>query len=189
MMSFRWEYRKGREASSLKHGMRMVIFFIFIKCEQSLSKVIENGEQDGPEYHGHIFLDRHAKTRQEIPHDRLGNAIGKQVTDQDVHREAEDGFEVGFPVFEREGLVQEVAQDAAEKIIRGRRNPVAQVEHVVKNEHNRRAKQGVDDADDNEADDGSVQLEFHKVQCRLRNNRFHQGLFFFRACLYPVTIS
>ena len=56
-----------------------------------------------------------------------------------------------------------VAQDTPEEVVGSGRNPVTQVEHIVEYEHDGRTEQRVDDSDDDEPDDRTVQLEFHGI--------------------------
>ena len=99
-----------------------------------------------------------------MPHHGLGDAVSQQVADEDVDGEPEDGPEVSLPVAERETLVEEVTQDAPEEIVRGRREPVTQMEHIVEHEHDGRAEQRVHDSDKDKTIDSWVAGKSHDRQ-------------------------
>ena len=88
-----------------------------------MSQIVQAYKYDHTHEHGDVLLDGDALAGKQITRRRLGNAVGYQVTDEDVDGEADKGLEVKLSVFERKILVQEIAEDAAEEIIRCRGYP------------------------------------------------------------------
>ena len=48
-------------------------------------------------------------------------------------------------ILKRKVFVQNIAADAAKEVVRGRRNPIAQMEYVVEYEHNSSTYNGIND--------------------------------------------
>ena len=70
-----------------------------------------------------------------MPDHRLGHAVGDEITERDMQDETRQGLGGAVFVLERKGSVEQVAEDAPEDIIGRRRNPITEMEHVVKHEH------------------------------------------------------
>ena len=142
-------------------GADIALFFFFIESEKPLAQIIQANEKNHPHHHGDILLDCFTIPFQKVPDSRLGDAVSKQIADEDVDGEACDGLEVGFPVLEGETLIEEIAQDAAEKVVGSGRNPITEMEHIVKDEHDRCSEQCVDDSHEDESSHCIIEFQVH----------------------------
>ena len=79
-------------------------------------------------------------------HQGFSDAIRQEIAYQNVDCKLDDRFEIGLSISESEMLVEEITQNAAEKIVGCRRKPVAKMKHIVEHKHNGCSKQCVDDS-------------------------------------------
>ncbi len=79
-------------------------------------------------------------------HQGFCDTVCQQVTEEDIDGKFDNGLKVGLAIPERVILVEKITQDAAEKIVGSRREPVTEMKHIVKNEHNGCPKQCVNDS-------------------------------------------
>ena len=96
-------------------------------------------------------------------HDRLCRAVGDEIAEGDVDDEARQRLGGACFALERKGPVEQVAQHASEDIVGRGREPVTQVQYVVKHEHDPRPNDGVDRAHQQELPEGAVKVFFHEM--------------------------
>jgi len=60
-----------------------------------------------------------------------------------------------------EMLVEQVAADATEEVVGGRREPVAKVKDIIEDEHNGRAYKGIDDTYHDEFQEGLIREKLY----------------------------
>ena len=123
-----------------------------------MSEIIQQRKQDETDEHGDVFLDCYSITGKHIPDDRFGNPICDQIAKKYIDSEADDGSEIRLSVFESKSLVKEITQNTTEKIIGCGGKPVTQVEYIVKDKHDGRPEQGIDNPDKDKSDNGCIKL-------------------------------
>ena len=72
---------------------------------------------------------------------RLCHAVCKQMAQADIDNKPWERFRRCFFASECKHSVQQVAENTSEKIIGSGRNPIAEVEHIIKYEHDTSSKQ------------------------------------------------
>lgn len=151
--------RKKRKARK-KHSRRLPTvlklsdvceysLLFFPEGEEALADVVEHHEQAHTAEHCDVFLDRGGKARQHPPEQGLCDAVSGKIAHGDIENEAQNNAEVALLILKGEVFIQKVAEYAAEKVVRGRGDPIAQMKNIVKHEHDRRAENGVYHSDDN----------------------------------------
>lgn len=86
-----------------------LIFLRFSGCgrQKALAEVIQTGEEHHADEHGHIIARTHRSVGKQTQTQRFCDAVGDQVTDGDVRREAHDLPRTAFPALECKVLVKE----------------------------------------------------------------------------------
>lgn len=119
---------------------------MFFKCKKLLTDIVDKHKQSRTHQHGYVLDDGLAKVHalQGITRQRECQAVGYQVTHDDVQRELDNASPVVALIVESKVLVQEIAEDAAKEVVAKRADPVAAAKDVVEHKHDSRAKQRVD---------------------------------------------
>ena len=133
------------------HIREWVSFFFGFRAaegKKALAEVIQTGEEHHADEHGHIIARTHRSVGKQAQTQRFCDAVGDQVADGDVRREAHDLTRAALPALERKMLVEEKAQDAREHVVCRRGHPIRAVGKVIQSKHDARADKRVEDADE-----------------------------------------
>ena len=132
----------------IREGVSFLFGFRAAEGKKALAEVIQTGEEHHADEHGHIVARAHRGIGKQAQTQRFCDAVGDQVTDGDVRREAHDLTRAALPALERKVLVEEKAQDAREHVVCRRGHPVRAVGKVIQSKHDARADERVDHADE-----------------------------------------
>ena len=91
------------------HIREWVSFFFGFRAaegKKALAEVIQTGEEHHADEHGHIIARTHRSVGKQTQTQRFCDAVGDQVTDGDVRREAHDLPRTAFPALECKVLVK-----------------------------------------------------------------------------------
>lgn len=123
------------ENSSSIFAIRFVLCLwgntIFLKCKETLTYIIQRNKKTHPHEHGDVFLNAYRHIGKNAGGQRLGYAVGQQVTDGYVGNKFDNIFPTAFFDLKRIVLIQKVADDTADGVIRSRGDPVAEAQKIV----------------------------------------------------------
>ena len=145
---------------------------MLLECKKLLSDIVDEHKQPRAHQHGYVLDYRLAEVHalQGIACQGQCQAIGYQITYDDVQCELDNASPVVALIVEGEMLVQEIAEDAAEEIVAERADPIAAAKDVVEHEHDSRAKQCVDHPHNEKGQERLIEYSLlHSPWCTSQN--------------------
>ena len=131
----------------------LILFFLRLEYEQLLSEKVQENENSHTEYHCHIVYDDRRLRRQNVFHERLRCAEGRQIADQNVDCKTPGQPFILVFHFERHFAVGMIGKYAADNIRNAAGKPIVQMNKILQKCHHFTSQHRIHNAYDTKMND------------------------------------